>query len=46
VARSLPHGHAAAVHAMARKLGFPALIGPAGPDRDLALYQPLFDLDP
>ena len=23
VARSLPHGHAAAVHAMARKLGFP-----------------------
>jgi len=36
VARSLPHGHAAAVHAMARKLGFPALLGPAGPDRDLA----------
>src|ERR671934_1653477 len=26
--RSLPHGHAAAVHAMARKLGFPALLGP------------------
>jgi Transposase DDE domain len=36
VARSLPHGHAAAVHAMARKLGFPALLGPPGPDPDLA----------
>jgi Transposase DDE domain len=36
VERSLPHGHAAAVHAMARKLGFPALLGPSGPDRDLA----------
>jgi hypothetical protein len=36
VARSLPHGHAAAVHAMARTLGFPALLGPPGPDRDLA----------
>ena len=36
VARSLPHGHAAAAHAMARKLGFPALLGPPGPDRDLA----------
>jgi len=36
VTRSLPHGHAAAVHAMARKLGFPALLGPSGPDRDLA----------
>jgi len=36
VARSLPHGHAAVVHAMARKLGFPALLGPPGPDRDLA----------
>ncbi|MGH3204364.1 MAG: IS1634 family transposase, partial [Streptosporangiaceae bacterium] len=36
VARSLPHGHAAAVCAMARKLGFPALLGPPGPDRDLA----------
>ncbi len=29
--RSLPHGHAAAVHAMARKLGFPALLGPPVP---------------
>jgi hypothetical protein len=36
VARSLPHGHAAAVHVMARALGFPALLGPPGPDRDLA----------
>ena len=36
VARSLPHGHAAAVHAMARTLGFPALLGPPGPGRDLA----------
>jgi hypothetical protein len=33
VSRPLPHGHAAAVHAMARKLGFPALLGP---QRDLA----------
>jgi Transposase DDE domain len=36
VARSLPHGHAAAVHAMARKLGFPALLGPPCPERDMA----------
>jgi hypothetical protein len=36
VARSLPHGHAAAVHQMARTLGFPALLGPPGRDRDLA----------
>jgi Transposase DDE domain len=34
---SLPHGHVAAVHAMARELGLPALIGPAGRHRDLAL---------
>ena len=27
---SLPHGHAAAVHAMAAKLGLPGLLGPAG----------------
>src|SRR5690348_4355825 len=37
VARSLPHGHVAAVHAMARTLGMPALLGPAGRHRDLAL---------
>ena len=36
VTRSRLHGHAAAVHAMARKLGFPALLGPPGPLRDLA----------
>ena len=27
---SLPHGHVAAVHAMAAQLGLPALLGPAG----------------
>jgi hypothetical protein len=37
IARALPHGHVAAVHAMARKLGLPALLGPAGRQRDLAL---------
>ena len=37
IARSLPHGHVAAVHAMARTLGMPALLGPAGRHRDLAL---------
>ncbi|HET9081031.1 MAG TPA: IS1634 family transposase [Trebonia sp.] len=37
IARSLPHGHVAAVHAMARQLGLPALLGPAGRHRDLAL---------
>src|SRR6516162_10541900 len=37
ITRSLPHGHLAAVHAMAAKLGLPALLGPAGPQRDLAL---------
>jgi hypothetical protein len=37
ITRSLPHGHVAAVHAMARELGLPALLGPAGRARDLAL---------
>jgi Transposase DDE domain len=37
VTRSLPHGHVAAVWAMARKLGFPALLGPPCPQRDLAM---------
>ncbi len=37
ITRSLPHGHVAAVHALARQLGFPQLLGPAGRDRDLAL---------
>jgi hypothetical protein len=35
--RSLPHGHVAAVWAQARALGLPALLGPAGRSRDLAL---------
>src|ERR1700752_3794838 len=30
ITRSVPHGHVAAVHAMAAKLGLPALLGPAG----------------
>ena len=34
---SVPHGHVAAVHAMAAKLGLPALLGPAGRHRALAL---------
>jgi hypothetical protein len=37
IARSLPHGHVAAVHAMARRLGLPALLGAAGRHRDIAL---------
>src|SRR5664279_4580799 len=34
---SLPHGHVAAVHAQAKALGLPALLGPAGRERDIAL---------
>ena len=37
ITRSLPHGHVAAVAAMAATLGLPALLGPAGRQRDLAL---------
>jgi len=37
ITRSVPHGHVAAVHAMAVQLGLPALLGPAGAERDLAL---------
>ena len=37
ITRSVPHGHVAAVHAMAKKLGLPALLGPAGRARDLAM---------
>jgi hypothetical protein len=37
IAGSLPHGHVAAVAAMAAKLGLPALLGPACRERDLAL---------
>jgi hypothetical protein len=33
---SLPHGHVAAVHTMARTLGLPAMLGPACRSRDLA----------
>ena len=36
ITRSLPHGHVAAVTAMAHRLGLPALLGPAGRSRDLA----------
>src|SRR5258707_10282613 len=37
ITRSLPHGHVAAVAAMARKLGLAALLGPACRERDLAM---------
>jgi hypothetical protein len=37
ITAAAPHGHVAAVHAMARELGLPALLGPAGRQRDLAL---------
>ncbi len=37
ITASVPHGHVAAVHAMAVRLGLPALLGPACPQRDLAL---------
>ncbi|HEY5249677.1 MAG TPA: transposase, partial [Dermatophilaceae bacterium] len=37
VTRALPHGHVAAVHAQAKALGLPELLGPAGRDRDIAL---------
>jgi hypothetical protein len=37
ITASVPHGHVAAVHAAAVTLGLPALLGPAGRPRDLAL---------
>jgi hypothetical protein len=37
ITRSLPHGHVAAVAAMARQLGLAALLGPACRSRDIAL---------
>ena len=37
ITRSVPHGHVAAVHAQARALGLPGLLGPPGRERDLAL---------
>jgi hypothetical protein len=36
ITRSRPHGHVAAVAAMARKLGLPGLLGPACAERDVA----------
>src|SRR6266498_4872918 len=37
ITRSVPHGHVAAVWAQARALDLPALLGPAGRHRDLAM---------
>jgi hypothetical protein len=37
ITRALPHGHVAAVHAQAKALGLPSLLGPAGRNRDLAM---------
>ena len=37
ITRSLPHGHVAAVAAMAHRLGLPALLGPACRSRDIAV---------
>ena len=37
IIRSVPHGHVAAVHAQARALDLPGLLGPPGRLRDLAL---------
>ena len=37
IERSLPHGHVGAVWAMAAKLGFEKLLGPACVERDLAM---------
>jgi hypothetical protein len=37
ILRSLPHGHVALVWQVARQLGLPALLGPPGRQRDLAL---------
>jgi len=37
ITRSVPHGHVAAVWAQAVALGLPALLGPAGRHRDLAM---------
>jgi len=37
ILRSLPHGHVAAVTAIAKQVGFPKLLGPPGPERDVAM---------
>src|SRR5207253_8183672 len=42
ITRSLPHGHVAAVAAMAVKLRLPALLGPEGRARALALALIIF----
>ena len=39
ITRSLPHGHVAAVAAMARQLGLPALLGPACRARDIWCWR-------
>ena len=41
--QSRPHGHVAAVHALARRLGFPELLGEPSRMRDVAFadYQAL-----
>jgi hypothetical protein len=36
IERSLPHGHVAAAHVMASRLGLKNLLGPDCPERDLA----------
>ncbi len=36
IERSLPHGHVAAAHVMASRLGLKKLLGPGCPERDLA----------
>jgi hypothetical protein len=36
IERSLPHGHVAAAHVMASRLGLKSLLGPDCPERDLA----------
>ena len=45
IVRSLPHGHVAAVAAMARQLGLPALLGPAGRSRDIVLALVISRID-
>ncbi|MGH3949142.1 MAG: IS1634 family transposase [Pseudonocardiaceae bacterium] len=37
ITRSVPHGHVAAVYAQAAALALPAMLGPAGRHRDLAM---------
>ncbi len=40
ITRSLPHGHVAAIYAMARELGLPALLGPCAPSQALGTRAP------